>query len=62
MTGPPIFAVVHDDVIPAADDPFADESSDEEEAAVDGEVVLAAGDGGFDAGPLVLDQNIPSEG
>jgi len=53
MTGPPILAVVHDDEVPAAD-PLANESSDEEEAAVVGEVILAASDVGFDAGPLVF--------
>jgi len=58
MTGPPTLEVVHDEEVPAAELP-ANESSDEDEAAVDGEVVLAAGAVGFDAGPLVLDRNIP---
>ena len=52
MTGPPILAVVHDDEVLTAD-PLANESSDKEEVAVEGEVVLAVGDVGFDAGPLV---------
>ena len=60
MTGPPILAVVHDKDVPAANLP-ADDSSDEDEAAVNNEVVLAAGDFRFDAGPLVLDRNIPEQ-
>ena len=53
MTGPPILAVVHDEDIASAD-PLAHGSFDEEEAAIDGEVDVAEGDVGFDAGPLVL--------
>ena len=60
MTGPPVLVVVHDDEVLTAD-PLANDSSDEDEAAVEGEVVLAAGDVGFDAGPLVLDRNIPEQ-
>ena len=60
MAGPPILAVVHDDEVPAAN-PLAHESSDEDEAAIEGEVVLAASDDGFDDGPLVLDRNIPEQ-
>ena len=57
MSGPPILAVDDDDeVLPA--DPLADDSSDEDEAAVEGEVVLAAGELGFDAGPLVLRRHL----
>jgi len=41
--------------------PLANDSSDEDEAAVEGEVLLAAGDDGFDDGPLVLDRNIPEQ-
>ena len=52
--------MVHDVEVPTAD-PLANESSDEDETAVEGEVVLAAGDVGFDAGPLVLDRNIPEQ-